>query len=113
VNKQAPDINENGATRLIAALAGEEVRDVLEGKGDVELAKKSLQLLLEIIAGAVPNVPTSDTKESAKPAYNSQRDEIGANRCDTCDYMVNEILPLPCSDCKTIRTLWRAPTSPV
>ena len=61
------DIGENGATRLIAALAAQEVRDVLEGKGDVELAKKSLQLLLEIIAGAVPNVPTSDIKELAKP----------------------------------------------
>mgnify|MGYP001247199413 CR=1 FL=1 len=87
MNNQS-DIGENGATRLMAALAAQEVRDVLEGKGDVELAKKSLQLLLEIIAGAVPNMPTSDIKELAKPAYNSQRDEIGANRCDACDYMV-------------------------
>ena len=70
--EQTVDINENGATRLMAAIAGQEVRAFLEGKGDVELANKSLQLLLEIIAGAVPNVPTSDIKELAKPAHNTQ-----------------------------------------
>jgi len=114
VNKQSFDIGENGVTRLMAALAAQEVRDVLEGKGDVELAKKSLQLLLEIIAGAVPNVPTSDAKELAKPAHNNARDATAEQtRCDTCYYMVHEIDPLPCKSCRTIRSLWRSAAAPV
>jgi hypothetical protein len=28
-------------------------------------------------------------------------------RCDTCYYMVNETEPMPCKDCRTIRSLWR------
>jgi len=68
--KKVDDLSENGATRLMAALAAQEIRDVFDGKGDIELAKKSLHLLLSIIAGAVPNVPTSNDKELAKPAHN-------------------------------------------
>ena len=69
--KKVDDLSKNGATRLMAALAAQEIRDVFDGKGDVELAEKSLYLLLSIIAGAVPNVPTSKAKELAKPAHNS------------------------------------------
>ena len=113
--KQTVDINENGATRLMAALAGQEVRDVLEGKGDVELAKRSLQLLLEIIAGAVPNMPTSDIKELAKPAHNNARDATAEQTlCSTCYYMVVETSEVPpCRNCRTIRSLWRSAAAPV
>lgn len=44
------------ATRLMAALAGDTIRETLDGKGDVQQAKKALQLLLNIIADAVPNI---------------------------------------------------------
>lgn len=43
---KVPDITENGATRLMAALAGDTIRETLDGKGDVQQAKKTLQLLL-------------------------------------------------------------------
>jgi len=62
--KKVDDLSENGATRLMAALATQEIRDVFDGKGDIELAKESLHLLLSIIAGAVPNVPTSKAKDA-------------------------------------------------
>jgi hypothetical protein len=52
--KQPPDFTENGATRLMAALAADDIRDSFKGKCEPEVAERSLQLLLEIIADAVP-----------------------------------------------------------
>ena len=52
--KEVPDITENGATRLMAALAAEDIRDSFKGKCNSEVAERSLQLLLDIIADAIP-----------------------------------------------------------
>jgi hypothetical protein len=57
----------------MAALAAQEIRDVFDGKGDIELAKKSLHLLLSIIAGAVPNTPTP---KNVEPPANSAALEL-------------------------------------
>lgn len=101
MHKKIPEITENWTIRLMAALAGQEVRDMLEGKGNVELAKKSLQLLLEIIAVAVPNAPSSDIKKvkSALHILQQRKDAIcpccngdgrlpdingGTKRCEHC-----------------------------
>ena len=81
MQKQTIDITENGATRLMAALAAEDVRDFFNGADNIEDAKKSLQMLLEIIAVAVPNVPTSDDNELAKSAHNSGSTK---SSCLTC-----------------------------
>ena len=56
----AVDITENGATRLMAALAAQEIRDFFNGCDNKEDAERSLQLLLQIIAGAVPATPNSE-----------------------------------------------------
>lgn len=88
LKEKVDDISENGATRLMAALAAQEIRDVFDGKGDVELAKKSLHLLLSIIADVVPNAPTSNTKELAKPAYNKPQQSI-CRKCSGKGYNVS------------------------
>lgn len=54
------DITENGAIRLMAALAAQEIRDFFNGCDNKEDAERSLQLLLQIIAGAVPATPNSE-----------------------------------------------------
>ena len=66
------DITENGATRLMAAMAAQEIRDFFNGCDNKEDAERSLQLLLSIIAGAVPATPNSEGS-GTQPTVNQQR----------------------------------------
>jgi hypothetical protein len=34
--------------------------------------------------------------------------KVEQTKCETCYYMVHEVDPMPCNQCLTIRSLWRA-----
>lgn len=80
------DITENGATRLMAALAAEEIRDFFNGCDNKKEAEGSLQLLLQIIADAVPATPNSEGSctQSTITQHGQPKIPAGMVKCGEC-----------------------------
>lgn len=80
------DITETGATRLMAVLAAQEIRDFFNGCDNKEDAERSLKALLQIIDIAVPSSTQSDSSTPLKypcEVCGSNKDcqSIGSDPC--------------------------------